>query len=333
MKNEKIKTLAILHQAVDENSLPDEIDVLIQAQEISEVLKDLGYSVRISPVEDMKFADEIAENCDGVFNLVETLKGKAVNSHLVPLILEFMNIPFTGSGSSAIAVTTDKILTKSVLYANGIPTSKWCARNISGDFEEGTYIFKPVSEDASLGITSENVCVVKDMKMAQELIVKFQKRYRLPFFCEKYISGREFNVSVVGINGSPKVFHPAEMIFLGDHEEGKIVDYDAKWNEDSENYRNSIRTFSNAREDRELFEKLEDLTCRCWELFGLVGYARVDFRVDENGNPYILEINANPCLSSDGGFAAAVLNGGFSFPDIIRIIVSEALNENKKRNY
>ena len=332
MKKDKTESLVILHQAVDENSLPDEMDVLVQAHEISRVLIDLGYNVRIVPVKDMKFVDEIRESCDGVFNLVETLNEKAANSHLVPQILEFMNVSFTGSGSNAIAVTTDKILTKSVLYSNGVPTAQWCSLNSSGDFEEGTYIFKPVSEDASLGITSENVCIVKDMKMAQELIVRFQKRYGLPFFCEKYISGREFNVSVIGINGRPKVFHPAEMIFIGDNEEGKIVDYDAKWNEDSENYRNSFRSFSNAREDRSLFEKLEKITCRCWDLFGLAGYARVDFRVDENGNPYVLEINANPCLSSNGGFAAAVLNGGFSFPDTIRIIVSEALNENKKRN-
>ncbi len=326
------ETIAILHQAVLENAMPDELDVLVQVREISDVLSELGYSVKIVPVDEtLRFVNDI-DKCDAVFNLVETFKGKADRSHVVPLILELKDIPFTGSGSQAVAVTTDKVLTKSVLSVNGMPTPDWYIPGRSGTFESGVYIFKPVSEDASLGITQESLCEVNSREEADKLILKFQKRYGIPFFCEKYIDGREFNISVIGMNGRPKVFHPSEMIFLGKDEEKQIVDYDAKWNEDSENYRNSVRSFSDAKEDRELFVQLKSLTLRCWDLFCLKGYARVDFRVDKVGNPYILEINANPCLSSDGGFAAAVNYEGFSFSDIIRIILNEAVNENKKRN-
>ena len=332
MIKKKAETIAILHQSVDENSLPDELDVLIQVREISEILLELGYSVNVVPVDEtFEFIGDIKE-FDAVFNLVETFKEKADKSHVVPLILELKGIPFTGSGSKAVAVTTDKVLTKSVLSVNEMPTPSWYTSGNPGAFESGIYIFKPISEDASLGITQENLCEVHSREEADKLILKFQKRYGLPFFCEKYISGREFNVSVIGMNGKPRVFHPAEMMFLDSNENKRIVDYDAKWNENTENYKNSVRSFADTREDRGLFGKLENLTYRCWNLFGLKGYARVDFRVDETGQPYILEINANPCLSSDGGFAAAVRNEGFAFSDIIRIIVSEALNENKKGN-
>lgn len=329
---QKIETVAILHQNVSADALPDELDVLVQVRELSDVLVDLGYSVKIVPVDEaFEFVNDIKQ-CDKVFNLVETFKGRADKSHIVPLILELKGIPFTGSDSHVIALTTDKVLTKSVLSVNGIPTAKWYARGCSAEFESGKYIFKPISEDASIGISLENLCEVNSRDEADKLISQFEDQYSIPFFCEKYIDGREFNISVIDINGKPKVFHPAEIIFLDKDEGIQIVDYDAKWNEDSDNYRNSVRSFSDAKEDSELFAQLKSLTLKCWNMIGLKGYARVDFRVDGGGKPYILEINANPCLSSDGGFAAAVSYEGYQFSDIIRIFINGAANENKKRN-
>jgi D-alanine-D-alanine ligase len=327
---QKIETVAILHQNVSADALPDELDVLVQVRELSDVLVDLGYGVKIVPVDEtFEFVNDIKQ-CDKVFNLVETFKGRADKSHVVPLILELKGIPFTGSGSNAVAVTTDKVLTKSVLSVNSIITPEWYTSGSSVEFKSGKYIFKPVSEDASVGITQENLCEVTGKADADKMISKFQECYGIPFFCERYIAGREFNVSVTSLNGKPKVFHPAEIVFLGEDEENQIVDYNAKWDEDSEDYKNSVRSFSEAKEDRDLYEQLKQITAGCWEMFKLKGYARVDFRVDRKGVPYVIEVNANPCLSSDGGFAAAVSYEGFSFSEVIRIILKEAANENKK---
>ena len=66
---------------------------------------------------------------------------------------------------------------------------------------------------------------------------------------------------------------------------------------------------------------LKELALRCWKLFGLRGYARIDFRVDREGKPWILEVNANPCLSPDAGFSAATLRAGLTFPDVLRRIL------------
>ena len=79
-----------------------------------------------------------------------------------------------------------------------------------------------------------------------------------------------------------------------------------------------------AADDLELLDQLRDIALRCWDVFGLAGYARVDFRVDRGGNPYILEINANPCLSPDAGFAAAVARAGMGFDQAVARIVADA---------
>jgi D-alanine-D-alanine ligase len=77
---------------------------------------------------------------------------------------------------------------------------------------------------------------------------------------------------------------------------------------------------------------LEKLAKRCWQVFGLAGYVRVDFRIDLTGRPWILEINSNPCLSPDAGFAAALKQSGLNFTEAISRIVTAALKRNKIRN-
>ena len=85
----------------------------------------------------------------------------------------------------------------------------------------------------------------------------------------------------------------------------RIVGYDAKWTSDSEAYVGTPRRFGLENDEPALAAELVKLAKSCWDLFGLAGYARVDFRVDREGKPTILEVNVNPCLNPDAGFAAA----------------------------
>ncbi|MBA3037066.1 MAG: D-alanine--D-alanine ligase, partial [Desulfobacterium sp.] len=103
----------------------------------------------------------------------------------------------------------------------------------------------------------------------------------------------------------------------------KIVDYSAKWKTDSFEYLNTNRTFNFTSDDSYLIESLKIISKECWDLFGLKGYARVDFRIDESGRPWVLEINANPCISPDSGFAAASKMIGLAFPEIIKRIIED----------
>jgi D-alanine-D-alanine ligase len=143
-------------------------------------------------------------------------------------------------------------------------------------------------------------------------------------FAEQYIEGREFNVAVLAGPGGPQVLPPAEMRFL-DFPPGKphIVGYRAKWVEDSFEYRNTVRTFEARPGDHALHLQLIELATACWHRFGLRGYARVDFRVDAAGRPWVLEVNANPCLAPDAGFLAAATAGGLSLRDVLGRILAD----------
>ncbi|MBU1397503.1 MAG: D-alanine--D-alanine ligase, partial [Proteobacteria bacterium] len=119
-----------------------------------------------------------------------------------------------------------------------------------------------------------------------------------------------------------EILPPAEILFVG-YPSGKlkIVDYRAKWKPKSFEYLHTDRTFNFGPEDEHIIKSLKTTAAECWNLFGLKGYARVDFRVDGSGKPWVLEINANPCLSSDGGFAVASALVGLDFPMVVKRII------------
>ncbi|MBU0743281.1 D-alanine--D-alanine ligase, partial [bacterium] len=146
-----------------------------------------------------------------------------------------------------------------------------------------------------------------------------------PWFAEAYVEGREFNLSLLDGPDGPRVLPPAELHFV-DYPPGKprIVGYTAKWDETSFEYGHTVRSFDLADGDGPLATRLADLALACWRLFDLRGWARVDFRVDADGAPWILEANANPCLSPDAGFQAAVTRAGLDFDAAVARILAAA---------
>ncbi len=143
-------------------------------------------------------------------------------------------------------------------------------------------------------------------------------------FAERYIQGREFNLSLLTSPEGPVLLPPAEIRFdQYPPEKRKIVGYKAKWDTDSFEYHHTPRGFEFLPEDGPLLKRMGDLAMKCWDLFGIRGYARVDFRVDRENRPWILEVNANPCLSPDAGFAAAASRAGLSFRDVIERIIED----------
>jgi D-alanine-D-alanine ligase len=101
-----------------------------------------------------------------------------------------------------------------------------------------------------------------------------------------------------------------------------VIGYEAKWIEDSFACIHTVRHFPEGPEDAELLGRVREIATACWRLCGLSGYARIDFRLDEQGVPNVLEINANPCLSADAGFMAAAARAGLSHADVVRRILA-----------
>lgn len=317
----EMRTVIVVHGVVDA-SRPDEQDTLDQVREVSAALQRLGHATEtLALTLDLSPLSRVPRRAI-VFNLVEAIDGNGRLQHLAPAVMEHLGLTFTGCPASAIATTTDKVLTKRLLSARGLPVPDTVEPGVEPIAGE-RYIVKSLAEDASFGIDAGSV--VSGEHVGREL-TRRRIRFGGTWFAERYIEGREFNISVVEDgDGRAKVLPAAEIEFVGyDDERPRIVDYEAKWIAGSHGYDNTPRRFVSAASEPALVAELQRLTLAAWRALGLSGYARIDFRVDAAGRCYILEANANPCLTRDAGFAAAVAETGLDYDDAIRLIVAAA---------
>jgi D-alanine-D-alanine ligase len=315
----------VLHNRMAEDSPEDMLDVKVQAEWIREELEAVGCRARLLPF-GLDAVGELTEaqkrgRCF-VVNMVDSGPREENYAHLAPSILEAVGIPFTGCGAEAVLVTTNKPLTKRLLASYGLPTPAWAGGN--GSFEPGRYLIKPACEDASVGLTDQSL-VEAETAEALELLVKERESLSgVRCFAEKYVDGREFNVCAYGSRENPVVLPPYEWVFPGFKEAGKpcFINYNAKWVENTFEYDQLAAVYHLPPEDGPLVRELVRLTEACWKVFGLNGWARVDFRVDEKGRPWILEVNCNPSFY---GFFNIARAHGFPFAQVIRGVAS-ALN-------
>jgi D-alanine-D-alanine ligase len=320
----KNKKVIILHNAVGADCNPDEADVLHQVALVSEALTDLGYQPEAFPLGiNLKGDLEriISREPLFVFNLVESVFDKGELLYIGPALLNALKIPFTGVPVEGLFITTNKVLTKKILKYNGINTPDYFTTAEVIRLKPNTrYLLKPVSEDGSVGLDEDAVFTTEQ----KEMMAKIKQLPSSHYFIETFIDGREFNLSVLGGKGKVDVLTPAEMLFH-DFPEGKpqMLGYKAKWDESSVEYKNTTRSFDSLSPETHLYQELVRLSHECWKCFGLKGFARVDFRVDEKDNPYVIEINGNPCISPDSGFIAAAHRAGLSNNDVIERIIEE----------
>jgi len=330
--------IAVLYNRVSLSDSAGDLDVLKQCVAVEETLRNRGHSTtRIACTLDLTLVRDAlkAEMPDAVFNLVESLGGTDRLMPAAALLLESLQIPFTGASSLAMLMTSGKLVAKRRMLDCELPTPAWLTEKDSAwqgvessGWAPEQAIVKAVAEHASLGLNDESVlaCRMLSMPELKSRITVRSLQSGTPHFAEQYIDGREFNLSVIASRDGALVLPPAEIEFV-DFPGGKpkIVGHDAKWNEHTSEYINTPRRFDFPASDQALLDELEALTRRCWTAFDLRGYARVDFRVDADGQPWILEINANPCLSPDAGFAAAVTQAGLSFQDVVEQILQDAV--------
>lgn len=302
---------------------PDVQDVLMQAGAVENVLREMDAEVkRFSVSLNLEALDSLLQKDppDLVFNLVESLAGRGALLHLVPALLEVRYIPFTGSGSYGLYLTTHKVRAKRIMRQHGIHTPDWISLPADTFPEKGKrYIMKPVSEDGSAGI--HDASLVQAGELTREIL---SGSTTPAYFLEEYLPGREFNLSVIAGPEGPQVLPAAEMQYLDyPADKPRILGYAAKWEENSFEYRHTVRRFEMAETDRVLVREMERISLQCWHLFEARGYIRVDFRTDAEGNPCVIEVNANPCISPDAGFPAACLHAGIGYREMILRILND----------
>ena len=328
-KMQKTNVVIVYDQMAEKSSDPDHRDVLEQVGAVGDVLGAMGYApVELGLTLDLSAIQKVLKDLSPafVFNLVESLEGSGRLIHLVPTALEFHKIPYTGAPADALYQTSNKAVSKKLLQGSDLPTPEAVFQEDSltgpSPGKGDSYIIKSVWEHASIGIEEDSVVTVQDKEHLYEAMAVRRKALGGSCFAERYIEGREFNLSLLASPNGPLLLPPAEIRF--DHfppEKRKIVGYKAKWDTESFEYHHTPRCFQFPREDKPLLKQMGELTVKCWNLFGIRGYARVDFRVDRENRPWILEVNANPCLSPDAGFAAAAAEADLAFRDVVERIV------------
>lgn len=326
-----IKNIVILHTDVAPNAGLDELDCLQQAQAVSAAMISLGYEPIMLP-----FVMDLNENMatlrtlqpDVVFNLVETLAGRGSMIYFATALLDYLQIPYTGCLTDAMFLTSNKPLAKQMLQAAGIATPPWLTADgiTVGHTTTDTYILKPSWEDASVGLDDKAILRSTNREMLLNALNNRKQNLGMDCFAEAYIDGREFNIALLATDQGVRILPAAEILFHDfPPEKLKFLDYRAKWVEDSFEYDNTRRSFDMNPQDTALIASLREISLAIWHLFGLRGYARVDFRVDGQGNPFVLEINANPCLSPDAGFAAALEQASIKYSEAIDHIIRSAI--------
>jgi D-alanine-D-alanine ligase len=325
--------ILIVHNAVSSSDSAEDLDTLTQVQAISDALCRLGHDgVTLPCTLDLAALQKKLLDCRPqlVFNLVESLGGTDSLMFLAAALLDALGLPYTGSSGAALFTTNHKLVAKRLMQSAGLPTPHWlstCGWDSASTAAplEPPCIVKSIWEHSSRGLDDENVIGTGDSALVRRRVQEFSERTGRPYFAEAFIDGREFNVSMLDGADGPCLLPVAEMDFSAfPGGKPRIIGHRAKWHEASFEYNNTPRSFIHHQHDSPLVEHLSRLALECWRLFGLRGYARIDFRVDSAGRPWILEINTNPCLSPDAGYAAALEEAGLEYDESIRRIVASS---------
>lgn len=324
-------TVAIVRNHVPRNASPEVADVISQSRFVGRTLRELGWSV--IEVELGTDLDEVVSTLKGirpdvVFNLVESLLDADELSNVAPVIYRKLGLPFTGSDSAVLYLTNDKLAAKRYMLMSGLPTPEGVDENglRRGRFPgPGRYIVKSRSEHASLGLDDSSVVPAETGEALLAAMLLRKAALGGSCLAERFIEGREFSVSVLEGQDGPLVLGAAEIVF-DPKMAVKIVSFDAKWKTGSEADLRTVRSFDFCDAEAGLARRLGEAALDCWDELGLRGYARVDFRVDSDGNLYIIDVNANPCLSEDAGFMATAHRAGWTPKDVFAAIVESGRN-------
>ena len=285
---------------------------------IAEAIQGYGHRVvRIGNVEQLiKALDQL--RVDLVFNIAEGYRGRNREAQ-VPVLLEMKGIPYTGSDGLTQALTLDKVMTKKVLISEGIPTPRFFVisdpKDPLPDDLNFPLIVKPRYEGSSKGLTDRSVVRTTEALRAQMSWV--MQTYHQPALVEEFIRGNEFTVAIVG-NDPPEVLPVVRIQIDGRTELGDLFYTFSRISE-------GAKYICPAGIPAGLERRLKELALRTYQAVECRDFGRVDFRVDQAGNPFVLEINPLPSLSTEDVFGILANQLGISYSEMIGKILNVAI--------
>jgi D-alanine-D-alanine ligase len=306
-------------------------EVELEIETVRLALENFGYAVTKICV-----SHDVAEivrklSClrpDVVFNFCESSTGDSLQEMYIASVYELLGLKYTGSTPLILGLALHKDVVKRILMQAGVPTPEfWYVRPLQNVpvIPENLYplIVKPNREDASIGIDNDSIVI--DGEQLRIRVAYVHKTFEQPALIERFIAGREVNVSILGTK-ELKVLPISEIDFTGmPGHLHKIVSYEAKWSENSIAY-GKTKPVCPAPIDESLAEKVRAIAVEAYKAVGIRHYGRVDMRIDNENNPYVLEVNPNPDISEDAGFVRSARIGGLPYDQLMNYILTLALN-------
>jgi D-alanine-D-alanine ligase len=330
------KTVVVL---LGDSSKPDPVkpygifdeDDIEAIAELKKALRDLkGYEFIFLENHDnlIQTLEKLKAKTDIVFNLCdEGFQNDPRKELHIPALLEILNIPYTGSPPHCLAVCYDKSIVRAIAKDMGIPVPKGILINPEDTKFKVPFgfpvIIKPAMGDGGFGITKENV--VNSFEEFINVISNLRGNlgYDKPILVEEFLTGKDLTFGIIG--------NPPDHISLPIIEEDysslpdgypKICGYEAKWLSDSPYWGiNSVP----ADLPRETEKFIKESSLKLFERLGCRDYCRFDWRLDEDGNPRLLEVNPNPSWCWDGHLAKMAKFAGISYKEMLKLILESAL--------
>jgi D-alanine-D-alanine ligase len=297
--------------------------VLANVNEIQAELRRAGHETSLIPVQlgDIAWLRRVQRH-DLIFNLCEGVNGYARYEDFAVAALELSRVPFTGCPAWPVTICHRKHIANTLLAAAGVPVPPFMlARGITPPSGlRYPVIVKPSGEDASVGIDAGAVCATR--KALRDRLARTLEQWN-EVLVQEYVAGREVNVGFIG-----RDLLPLSEINFDRMPQGSwpIVTYAAKWSSGSAEDLGT-EPVCPARLSPELTRRATQTARQAWDtLAGSQGYGRVDLRITESGEVYVLEVNPNPDLSSDAGLTRMARARGWEYGELIVRVVEEALS-------
>jgi D-alanine-D-alanine ligase len=319
--------VAVLYTSVFEalkdvkEEIREDMDLALNATSVEEALRSGGHDAWTHPfgTDPGELISRLRSSGAGaVFNLSECPNLSPEKELHACALLELLRLPYTGNGPLALGICNNKALAKQLMIANGIPTPRFRLYTCDPGEEPGLsypLVVKPANEDGSAGITEDSV--VADLAGLRRQVKGLREGFRQDSLVEEFLDGREFNVGVLG-NGTAADPHrslpPAELVYRNPR--WRLCTYESKWDATHPSYA-EIAPSCPAEIPPDLAARLSEIALACARIFRLAGYSRVDFRMNAEGDLFVLEVNPNPDISPDAGMARAARAAGLPYPDLI----------------
>lgn len=309
--------VAILFDGASAYATDPDMLILGTVDAIQAALESEGNTVTRVPIhQDGKWIERVRRGkYDLVFNMCEGIDGIATLEPPVIAVLELFGLPFTGSSSYTAAVCLRKHVVNTLLDRAGLPVPRFGVVKRGGALPSVGYpaICKPAAEDASLGIEQRSV-VRNSRQMAERVHAMLESWDEI--IVQRFVAGREVNVGIIGNTVLPI----AEIDFSGMPEgRWRIITYTSKWETGSVDDLGAVPRCP-AKLPKKVADEVRRVALAAWKLVGGTGYGRVDMRIDDEGRPWILEVNANPDIAPDAGLARMAAVAGQTYAALIREI-------------